>query len=70
MRGQTGERWRQLCEQAAIEEDGDRLLKLVQEISRRLDVKTMRLERQQEQVLHSAAVVEINAAPRRTGNGR
>jgi len=44
MQGQTGERWRKLCEQAAIEQDPDRLLLLAQEISRLLEEKEQRLK--------------------------
>jgi hypothetical protein len=38
------ERWLQLCEQAAVEQDPERLLKLVDEISRMLDEKNRRLQ--------------------------
>lgn len=39
------EHWVELCEQAAVEQDPERLLKLVNEISRELDGKEQRLER-------------------------
>jgi hypothetical protein len=35
----TKERWLQLCEQAAVEQDPEKLLDLVNEISRMLDEK-------------------------------
>jgi len=44
MKGQTGERWRQLCEQAAIEQDADKLLALTREIIQLLEEKEQRLK--------------------------
>lgn len=44
MNEQTKERWLQLCEQAAVEQDPERLLKLVNEISRILDEKNQRVQ--------------------------
>ena len=44
MKGQTGERWRQLCEQAAVEQDPEKLLQLTQEINRLLEEKEERLK--------------------------
>lgn len=38
------EHWVQLCEQAAVEQDHEKLLKLVNEISSALDEKEQRLE--------------------------
>ena len=43
MKGETGERWRRLCEQAEVEEDHDKLLELAKEINRLLDEKEERL---------------------------
>jgi hypothetical protein len=43
MRGETGERWRVLCEQAAVEQDHDRLLILIRNINGLLDEKEARL---------------------------
>ena len=40
---QNKERWRQLCEQAAMEQDPDKLLELVAEINRLLEAKERRL---------------------------
>jgi len=48
MQGQTGERWRRLCEQAAEEQDPDELLKLVNEITQLLDEKTKRLKQREQ----------------------
>ena len=48
MQGQTGERWRKLCEQAAVEQDPHRLLELASEITKLLDEKEERLKRPQE----------------------
>jgi len=47
MQGKTGERWKQLCEQAAVEQDPERLLTLIAEINRLLQEKEDRLKRQQ-----------------------
>jgi hypothetical protein len=44
VKGETGERWRKLCEQAAIEQDSDRLLELIKEINRLLEEKEERLK--------------------------
>ena len=41
------ERWLQLCEQAAVEKDPEKLLELCQEISRLLDEKEKSLKRLQ-----------------------
>jgi hypothetical protein len=45
MKGEISERWRKLCEQAAIEQDSDRLLELIQEITRLLEEKEERLKK-------------------------
>jgi hypothetical protein len=44
MQGETGERWRTLCEQAAVEQDPHKLMKLVQQISQILDEKLKRTQ--------------------------
>lgn len=44
MQGPTGERWKQLCEQAAVEQDSQRLLELFREINRLLEEKQNRLK--------------------------
>jgi hypothetical protein len=44
MNDKTKERWVQLCEQASVEQDADRLLRLVNEISRMLDEKNQRVQ--------------------------
>jgi len=38
------EKWMQLCEQAAIEQDPEKLLELVAEINRLLEAKEQRLK--------------------------
>jgi hypothetical protein len=43
MTGDTRERWMQLCEQAANEQDPEKLLQLVEEINRLLEEKEQRL---------------------------
>ena len=55
MQGETGERWRTLCEEAATEQDPERLLLLAQEISRLLDEKERRLKKARNDGSQSAA---------------
>jgi hypothetical protein len=43
MNGQTKEVWKQFCEQAAVEQDPDKLIRLVAEINRMLEEKEHRL---------------------------
>ena len=43
MKGANKERWRELCEQASVEQDPKKLLELVTEINRLLDEKKIRL---------------------------
>jgi hypothetical protein len=45
MQGQNKERWKLLCEQAAVEQDPQRLLELTREINDLLLGKQRRLER-------------------------
>lgn len=45
MKGAIKGRWTQLCEQAAIEQDSEKLLELVKEINRLLDEKEQRLKK-------------------------
>lgn len=51
MKGETGERWRKLCEEAAVEQDPDRLLELTEEITRLLDEKEERLKKTREDLV-------------------
>ena len=44
MQGKVREQWMQLCEQAAVEQDAEKLLALVKEINRMLDEKDRRLQ--------------------------
>ena len=44
MQGETRERWMQLCEQAANEQDPKRLMELIEEINRLLVEKEQRLK--------------------------
>ena len=46
MKGERGERWRDLCGQAAEEQDPDRLMQLVREINALLEEKEHRLKRE------------------------
>lgn len=43
MQGETKERWIELCKQAELETDPERLMVLIQEIIRVLDEKEQRL---------------------------
>jgi hypothetical protein len=45
MKNETREIWQQFCEQAAVEQDPDKLLALVKEINRMLQEKENRLLR-------------------------
>ena len=53
MQGKTKERWRELCEQAAVEQDTQKLMALIAEINQLLEEKEQRLKKKHEQ--HSAA---------------
>jgi hypothetical protein len=46
MQGKVKEQWVELCERAAIEQDAEKLLVLVNEINRMLNEKDRRLKRQ------------------------
>ena len=46
MKGERGERWHQLCGQAAEEQDPDRLMELIREINELPEVKEERLKRE------------------------
>lgn len=45
MQGEKLERWQYLCQEAAIEQDPDRLMALTREINRLLDEKEERLQK-------------------------
>ena len=45
MQGETKERWIQLCEQAASEQDSQKLIKLIDEIFRLLEEKRSRVSK-------------------------
>jgi hypothetical protein len=49
MQDKTKELWMQFCEQAAVEQDRDKLIQLVSQINRMLDEKENRLLRQRDQ---------------------
>jgi hypothetical protein len=46
MKGETAERWRQVCEQAAVEQDPQKLMQLISQITKMLEEKEQRLLRQ------------------------
>jgi hypothetical protein len=45
MQGENKERWRDLCEQAAVEQDPERLMILIKEINHLLEEKEKRLQK-------------------------
>ena len=49
MKGEVGERWRKLCEQAAEEQDAEKLMKLIEEINQLLETKEERLVREHQE---------------------
>ena len=55
MQGKNLELWQQLCQQAAIEQDPDRLIELTNEINRLLDEKETRLKKSRQVDAASAA---------------
>jgi hypothetical protein len=55
MKGETGERWRQLCEQAAVEQDSEKLLELVTQINLLLEEEEQRLRRSTSEASESVA---------------
>jgi len=46
MKGERGEQWMRLCDQAAKEQDHEKFMKLIEEIHRLLVEKEERLKRQ------------------------
>ena len=46
MQGEKAEQWRVLCEQAAIEQDPEKLMQLIEQINRMLEEKEERLRDQ------------------------
>jgi hypothetical protein len=46
VQGEKAEQWRALCEQAAIEQDPEKLMRLVEQINRLLEEKEQRLRDQ------------------------
>ena len=49
MKDKTKELWKYYCEQAAVEQDPDKLMQLVREINRVLEEKENRLSRRQDE---------------------
>jgi hypothetical protein len=56
MQGETKERWQELCEQAAVEQDSEKLLALTTEINRLLLEKEERLKKMRARDSLSASV--------------
>jgi len=54
MRGETGERWRKLCEQAAVEQDPRKLMELIREIDRLLEKEKCLAAREESQAKGAA----------------
>ena len=55
MQGQNAERWRELCAQAAVEQDPIKLMELVSEINRMLSDKEEWLQQQRQEVRKQVA---------------
>lgn len=53
MKGETRERWRTLCEQAQTEQDPDKFMQLIHEVTRLLEEKERRLRERDTDPLHS-----------------
>ena len=47
MQGLNKEKWEELCRQAAVEQDPERLIRLIEEINRLLAAKEERLKAEQ-----------------------
>lgn len=56
MRGETRQRWQKLCEEAAEEQDHNKLMKLIDEINTLLETKEQRLSAQEQQAKKQSAV--------------
>ena len=55
MQGQKAECWRELCAQAAVEQDPIKLIQLINEINRMLLEKEERLQRKRQEVRKQGA---------------
>ena len=55
MQGENAERWRELCAQAAVEQDSIKLMQLVTEINRMLLEKDQRLQRRKQEARKQSA---------------
>jgi len=49
LQGEKEERWTELCRQAAVERDADRLVDIVDQINRMLYEKEQRLKKERQQ---------------------
>jgi hypothetical protein len=54
MQGETGDKGRELCEQAAVEHDPEKLLEIFHEINRMLEEKEQRLMQSRKTESHAA----------------
>jgi len=54
MQGESTERWQRLCEEAAMEQNSDRLMKLIKEICEMLEAKQERLQQPGEKGTNAA----------------
>ncbi len=55
MQGETRERWKQLCEQAAIEQDSHKLVQLIREINNLLEEKRLRVSKKEDTCYRDSA---------------
>jgi len=62
MQGKVREKWMQLCEQAVVEQDPEKLMALITEINRILDEKDRRLKRVQKSASVTDASESSNAS--------
>jgi len=54
MQGESGNKWRELCEKAAVERDPQKLMDLIDEINQMLEEKEQRLTQAQKIETHAA----------------
>jgi len=57
MRGETKERWKELCERALVEQDSERFLATIQELLQALDDNQERLRKARELPLRLARTI-------------
>jgi hypothetical protein len=66
MQGKAKEEWMQVCEQAAVEQDSEKLMALIMEINRMLDEKEHRLNSGKPRKHSSTAEINVGGRGRST----